>query len=54
MKEESNFDPEGCGIFVGIICVSLAVGSLHGSEYGWMTCGLALIIVPIIERLLRQ
>jgi len=52
-KEEDN-DGNNCGIIIGLVIVSIAVGNIWSAVYGWLTLGAALLFLGLLGTLLNR
>ncbi len=39
---------EGCMQCVGLICVSIAIGAIWGSAYGWLAFGVTMLVLSLL------
>jgi hypothetical protein len=52
--EGSEVDADGCGIIVGLVIASFAIGYIWTAPYGWLAFGIGLIALYYLGKLSRH
>lgn len=42
-------EDQGFTLFIGLVIISICIGTLHTAVYGWLTLGIGLIIMAFLS-----